>query len=100
MPVVLDKVDIGPWLNGEAGIELLTPAAEDHLRMWPVSRRANKTGSTDDEPALIKQVAVIEFAILSVGAAVRQPDRSPLSCSGAIPIVCGQHWRWKWLQAL
>jgi putative SOS response-associated peptidase YedK len=36
MPVVLDKADIGPWLNGEASIELLRPAAEDRLRMWPV----------------------------------------------------------------
>jgi len=29
MPVVLDKADIGPWLNGEAGTELLRPATED-----------------------------------------------------------------------
>jgi putative SOS response-associated peptidase YedK len=50
MPVVLDKADIGPLLNGEAGAELLTPAAEDHLRMWSVSRRVNKTGSGDDDP--------------------------------------------------
>src|SRR5262249_31063601 len=28
MPVVLDKADIRPWLNGEDGIELLKPAAE------------------------------------------------------------------------
>jgi hypothetical protein len=77
MPVVLDKVDIGPWRNGEAVTELLTPAAEDHLRMWPVSRRVNKTGSGDDDPTLIDEVAVIEFAILSVGAAVGKPDRSP-----------------------
>jgi len=26
MPVVLDKADIGPWPNGEAGTELLKPA--------------------------------------------------------------------------
>jgi len=39
MPVVLDKADIGRWLNGEAGSELLRPVAEDRLRMWPVSRR-------------------------------------------------------------
>jgi hypothetical protein len=57
MPVVLDKADIGPWLNGEAGIELLRPAAEDRLRMWPVSRRVNKTGSGDDDPTLLDEVA-------------------------------------------
>jgi putative SOS response-associated peptidase YedK len=36
MPVVLDKADIKLWLSGEAGAELLRPAAEDRLRMWPV----------------------------------------------------------------
>ena len=56
MPVVLDKADIGPWLKGEAGTALLKPAADDRLRMWPVSRRVNKTGSGDD-PTLIDEVA-------------------------------------------
>ena len=56
MPVVLDKANIGPWLNGEAGIELLRPA-EDRLRMWPVSRRVNKTGTADDDPTLLDEVA-------------------------------------------
>src|SRR6516164_8112277 len=50
MPVVLDKADIRLWLSGEAGTELLKPAAEDRLRMWPVSRRVNKTGTGDDDP--------------------------------------------------
>src|SRR5215813_15135905 len=64
---------------------LLTPAAEDHLRMWPVSRRVNKTGSGDDNPAFIEEVAVIEFAY-------RRAARSQsLSCSGATCIVRGQH---------
>jgi putative SOS response-associated peptidase YedK len=57
MPVVLDKPNIGPWLSGEAGTELLRPAAEDRLRMWPVSRRVNKTGNGDDDPTLIDEVA-------------------------------------------
>ncbi len=56
MPVVLDNTDIRPWLNGEAGTELLRPAAEDRLRMWPVSRRVNKTGTGDDDPTLIDEV--------------------------------------------
>jgi putative SOS response-associated peptidase YedK len=58
MPVVLDKSDVGPWLDGTAGTALLRPAAEDRLRMWPVSRRANKTGTGDDDPTLIDEVAV------------------------------------------
>jgi len=57
MPVVLDKTDIGSWLKGEAGAELLEPAPEDRLRMWPVSRLVNKTGSGDDDPTLIGEVA-------------------------------------------
>jgi len=57
MPVVLDKADIGRWLSGEAGTELLKPAAEDRLRMWPVSRRVNKTGTGDDDPTLLDEVA-------------------------------------------
>jgi putative SOS response-associated peptidase YedK len=55
MPVVLDKADIRSWLSGEAGAEILRPAAENRLRMWPVSRRVNKTGSGDDDPTLIDE---------------------------------------------
>jgi putative SOS response-associated peptidase YedK len=57
MPVVLDKADIRRWLSGEGGAELLKPAAEDRLRMWPVSRRVNKTGTGDDDPTLLDEVA-------------------------------------------
>jgi len=57
MPVVLDNSDIGPWLNGKAGTELLRPAAEDRLRVCPVSRRVNKTGTGDDDPTLLDEVA-------------------------------------------
>jgi putative SOS response-associated peptidase YedK len=56
MPVVLDRANIGRWLSGEGGTELLKPAAEDRLRMWPVSRRVNKTGTGDDDPTLIDEV--------------------------------------------
>jgi putative SOS response-associated peptidase YedK len=31
MPVILDQENIGPWLTGDAGTELLKPAAEDAL---------------------------------------------------------------------
>jgi putative SOS response-associated peptidase YedK len=34
MPVILDKRDFSPWLNGVVGTELLRPAAGDRLRMW------------------------------------------------------------------
>jgi putative SOS response-associated peptidase YedK len=55
MPVLLDKADVGPWLKGEAGIELLRPAAEGRLRMRLVSRRVNKTGTGDDDPTLLER---------------------------------------------
>jgi putative SOS response-associated peptidase YedK len=57
MPVVLDKADVRRWLSSEAGTELLKPAAEDRLRMWPVSRRVNKTGQGDDDPTLLDEAA-------------------------------------------
>jgi putative SOS response-associated peptidase YedK len=56
MPLILDKEDFEPWLIGAAGAELLRPAAEDRLRMWPVSRRINKRGSGDDDPTLVDEV--------------------------------------------
>ncbi len=58
MPVVLDTADIKPWLTGAAGPELLRPAADGLLRMWPVSRRVNRSGVGDDDPTLIDEVAV------------------------------------------
>lgn len=57
MPVVLDRANIRPWLAGEVGTEVLRPAAEDRLRLWPVSRRVNKTGTGDDDPTLLDEVA-------------------------------------------
>jgi putative SOS response-associated peptidase YedK len=56
MPVILEKADIGAWLSGIGGTEMLRSAADDKLRMWPVSRRVNKTGTGDDDPALIDEV--------------------------------------------
>jgi putative SOS response-associated peptidase YedK len=55
MAVVLEKADIGRWLNDQAGTELLKPAAEDQLSMWPVSRRLNKTGTANDDPTLFDE---------------------------------------------
>jgi hypothetical protein len=54
MPVLLDRPDLEAWLSGAAGPGLLRPAAENRLRMWPVSRRVNRTGDGDD-PAPLAQ---------------------------------------------
>jgi putative SOS response-associated peptidase YedK len=56
MPVLLDRADFEPWLSGAAGTELLKPSAEDRLRVWPVSRRVNRTGGGED-PTLIDKIA-------------------------------------------
>ena len=57
MPVILDQADFNTWLNCSAGAELLRPTADDRVRMWPVSRRVNKTGAGDDDPTLVDEVA-------------------------------------------
>jgi len=38
MPVILEPNQFEPWLSGEAGVEMLMPAANDVLRRWPVAR--------------------------------------------------------------
>jgi putative SOS response-associated peptidase YedK len=58
MPVILDPVQFGPWLTGVAATELLKPAPEDLLQMWPVSRRVNSSRALGDDPALIEKVAI------------------------------------------
>jgi putative SOS response-associated peptidase YedK len=61
MPVLLDYEGMKAWLSGKAGIGLLRPAADDALRVWPVSRRVSKPGNGDD-PSLIDPVAVLPEA--------------------------------------
>jgi putative SOS response-associated peptidase YedK len=56
MPVLLEPHQIDAWLNGTTGTELLKPAADDALRMWPVSRRVNPTRDGDDDPGLIEEI--------------------------------------------
>ncbi len=56
MPVLLGQQDHEAWLAGKAGVELLQPAPNDLLRMWPVSKRGNVSGRGDDDPSLIEPV--------------------------------------------
>ena len=56
MPVLLGQSDLDAWLSGKAGVELLRPAPNDLLRMWPVSKRVNVSGRGDDDPGLIEPV--------------------------------------------
>jgi len=58
MPVLLDRNDFEPWLSGAAGTELLKPAPDGLLDVWPVSRRVNKAGEGGDDRSLIERVAI------------------------------------------
>lgn len=60
MPVILQPADFAAWLGGAAGPEVLQPAAEDRLRMWPVSRRVNRAGIGDGDPTLVDEVVAPE----------------------------------------
>jgi putative SOS response-associated peptidase YedK len=53
-PVLLERHNLDAWLTGKAGVELLRPAPNDLLRMWPVSKRVNVSGRSDDDPGLIE----------------------------------------------
>jgi len=56
MPVLLGQQHHEVWLTGKVGVELLRPAPNDLLRMWPVSKRVNASGRGDDDPSLIEPV--------------------------------------------
>jgi putative SOS response-associated peptidase YedK len=55
MPVFLQPDHFASWLDGSAGIELLTPVPNDVLRVWRVSRRVNSLGN-DEDMSLIEPI--------------------------------------------
>ena len=57
MPVLLQPEDFPRWLAGSASTEMLKPAADDYLQVWPVSRRVNSSRAPADDPTLIEQIA-------------------------------------------
>jgi putative SOS response-associated peptidase YedK len=56
MPVLLAERDFEPWLTGAVGTELLTPAPNDLLQKWPVSKRVNSSRADDNDSTLIEKV--------------------------------------------
>ena len=54
--VAISRYDLDARLTGKAGVELLRPAPNDLLRMWPVSKRVNASDRGDDDPSLIGPV--------------------------------------------
>jgi putative SOS response-associated peptidase YedK len=55
--VLLHSKDFDRWLAGAAGTEVLRPAPNDYLQVWPVSRRVNSSRAPGDDPTLIDRVA-------------------------------------------
>jgi hypothetical protein len=53
---LLGHQDHDAWLTGRAGVDLLQPAPNDLLRMWPVSRQVNVSGRGDDDRSLIEPI--------------------------------------------
>jgi putative SOS response-associated peptidase YedK len=45
------------WLAGTANTEMLKPAPDDYLQVWPVSRRVNSSRAPCDDQTLIEQIA-------------------------------------------
>lgn len=56
MPATLDRCEIDVWLCGSTGYRLPQPVSNDLLRMWPVSKRVNKTGSGADDPTVVERI--------------------------------------------
>jgi putative SOS response-associated peptidase YedK len=56
MPVLLQPNNFDRWLSGTAGTELLKPAPNDYLQVWPVSRRVNSSRTAGDDPALLETI--------------------------------------------
>jgi putative SOS response-associated peptidase YedK len=57
MPVLLQPEDFPRWLAGTANTEMLKPAPDDYLQVWPVSRRVNSSRAPCDDQTLIEQIA-------------------------------------------
>ena len=58
MPVLLQPKQFDRWLTGNAETEMLRPAPNDYLQMWPVSKRVNSSRAPDVDPTLIDQIEV------------------------------------------
>ena len=58
MPVVLEPDQFTPWLENEAGLAILTPAAEGLLQRWPVSKRVNSSKALKDDETLTQPVEI------------------------------------------
>ena len=56
MPVLLKPEQFDHWLSGNMGVEELTPASNDYLQRWAVSKRVNSSKADKDDATLIEPV--------------------------------------------
>jgi putative SOS response-associated peptidase YedK len=56
MPVFLADDRLQAWLDNSAGAELLRPAPDDLLQMWPASPRVNCPVIGEEDPTLIEPI--------------------------------------------
>ena len=56
MPALLSEDQFTPWLNGEAGKDILLPAPNNYLQRWPVSKRVNGSKADKHDAALVNKV--------------------------------------------
>jgi hypothetical protein len=57
MPVILEPDQHEPWLMGNAGVDMLKPAADHTLQRWPVSKRVNSSRANADDATLSDPLA-------------------------------------------
>jgi putative SOS response-associated peptidase YedK len=62
MPVILESDQFQPWLSGNAGLEMLKPAANDVLQRWSVSKRVNNSRASDDDATLTDPLPTLPSA--------------------------------------
>lgn len=58
MPAILDASGRDAWLDGSMGASDLTPAHDDTLHEWLVSKRVNRSGVFDDDLTLIQPIEI------------------------------------------
>jgi putative SOS response-associated peptidase YedK len=56
MPVLLKPEQFDHWLSGNMGVKELTPASNDYLQRWAVSKRVNSSKADKDDATLIEPV--------------------------------------------
>jgi putative SOS response-associated peptidase YedK len=84
MPVILEPAQFQPWLSASAGTELLKPVGERMLKRHPVSKRLNRSRTSDADETLIEKVVLPAGGSLGARPAleIQGDERMPPGKSG------------------